>query len=121
MFTNTPILASRPLANDVWYCIEEHWKLNTPGVADGALELWVDGVQTFGYYNQTFRGTLVSGSPVGNSSNMTFDEFQVIRQLGTGTMYWDEFAIGTTRIGCSGNPSADTTPPRPPVGLKFGP
>ena len=28
---------------DRWYCIEQHVKLNTPGKADGVLEVWVDG------------------------------------------------------------------------------
>lgn len=26
-----------------WYCIEQHVKLNTPGEADGVLEVWVEG------------------------------------------------------------------------------
>ena len=28
---------------DRWYCIEQRVKLNTPGTADGVLQVWVDG------------------------------------------------------------------------------
>lgn len=112
-----PNMASKPFANNVWYCVEEHVKLNTPGSADGILEVWIDGTQTLGYYNRTFRGTAVNG-PSGNSSTMSFNTFEIYKQIGDGLMYYDQFAAGNTRIGCGGSPtSSDTTPPAAPNGL----
>jgi hypothetical protein len=114
-----PNMARKPLADDTWYCIEEHVKMNTAGVADGNLELWVDGTQTIGYYNQTWRGAEVSGSN-GNSSLASFNWFQIFKQVGLGIAYIDQFAFGTTRIGCSGQPIQaiqDIIPPSSPSGL----
>lgn len=119
-FNFYPNMARKPLADNVWYCIEEHVKLNTPGSADGVLEVWVDGTQTLGYYNRTFRGTVPNGGGVdGNSSNMVFTYLEIYKQLGDGLMYYDQFAAGNTRIGCGGSAVStnDTTPPAPPGGL----
>jgi hypothetical protein len=35
------------LANNRWYCIEQHAKLNTPGRDDGVLQVWIDGIPAF--------------------------------------------------------------------------
>lgn len=114
----TPNMASRPLADNTWYCIEEHFKLNTPGQANGMIELWVDGTQTLGSYNREFKGTAVSGTN-GNSSNMVFDNLEIYKQNGHGSMYYDQFTAATTRIGCGSAPPPpkDTTPPSIPTSL----
>lgn len=31
------------LARNRWYCIEQHIRLNRPGVSDGSMRVWVDG------------------------------------------------------------------------------
>lgn len=111
-----PNMARKPFANNVWYCVEEHVKLNTPGLADGMLEVWIDGTQTLGYYKRTFRGTAVNG-PNGNSSTMAFNNLVIYKQIGDGLMYYDQFAAGNTRIGCGGSVQADTTPPASPAML----
>jgi hypothetical protein len=111
-----PNMASKPLADNVWYCIEEHVKMNDIGVANGTIEVWIDGTQTLGYYGQTFRGTDPNG-PNGNSSAAAWTEQRIYRQSGDGVKYFDQFVAATTRVGCSGSPSADTTPPATPVGL----
>ena len=111
-----PNMASRPLADNVWYCIEEHINLGTPNGNNGSLEIWVDGTQTLGYYNQNFLGGQVSG-PNGNSSLTYFDFLQIYKQNGDGLMYYDQFAAGNSRIGCGGSTTTDQTPPNPPVGL----
>ena len=33
------------LQDNRWYCIETHEQMNTPGVANGISEAWVDGVK----------------------------------------------------------------------------
>ena len=103
------------MANDTWYCVEEHVKLNTPGIADGVVEVWVDGLQTLHFPGRTMRGTAVNG-PGGNSSNMVWTTFEIYKQDGDGIMYIDQFMAATTRIGC-GPAGGDTTPPDRPTNL----
>jgi hypothetical protein len=109
---DNPNKAHIPLQDNRWYCIEYHWKMNTPGVADGVQEIWVDGVQTLGYYTRKMRDTA--------HANAAFTFIQVYRQ-GANNMYRyeDDYVLATTRIGCSGNssPASDTTPPLSPTGL----
>jgi len=97
-----PNRAVVPLNDNQWYCIETHLKMNTPSVANGVIEMWVDGVQTLSYTGRTFRGPNVS-NPNGNSSLTTFGGISIYVQNGTGLMYYDYFAVGSTRIGCSGS------------------
>jgi hypothetical protein len=117
-----PNMARIPLSDDRWYCIETHLKMNTPGVADGVIELWIDGVQTMSYTGRTFRGPNVS-NPNGNSSLTTFNATRIYRQAGVGTMWYDNFAVGSTRIGCSGGSTpptstpSTTSPPNAPSGV----
>jgi hypothetical protein len=120
-------IARVPLNDNQWYCIETHLKMNTPGVANGVIELWIDGVQTMSYTGRTFRGPSVS-HPSGNSSLTTFNAIRLYRQAGVGTMWYDTFAVGSTRIGCSAgsappasappaSPPSTTSPPNAPTGV----
>lgn len=43
------------LDQDQWYCIEGHIALNTPGVADGVLQGWVDNDLAFRQEELSFR------------------------------------------------------------------
>ena len=61
-----PNMARVPLSDNRWYCIETHLKMNTPGVANGVIELFITPVggattQTHGYYAQKFRGPVPNG------------------------------------------------------------
>jgi hypothetical protein len=94
-----------------WYCLEYHWKMNTPNVANGVLEIWVDGVQSLGYYNKNFRDAA--------HANAAFTNIEIYRQ-GSDNMYRyeDDFVLATTRVGCGvAPPSGDTTAPSTPTGL----
>jgi len=103
-----PNMSHVPFNDDQWYCVEEHFKLGTANRADGAVEIWVDGVQTLGYYNLPLQG----------STPAWFDTLSPFKQDGDGLMYYDQVAAGTTRIGCSSSaPPSDTTPPAVPIGL----
>jgi hypothetical protein len=110
----TPNIASVPINDGQWYCIEDHIKLNTPGQANGVVEMWVNGIQTVQYLNRT----IVSTTPDCNgcsSSNSAFNYNRIFVQHGTGLMYYDNFAVGNTRIGCSG--ISNTPAPSAPTGL----
>ncbi len=80
--------------------------LNTPGVANGQLFLWMDGVQYLNASGILFRQA---------GDNGTFFFNKLYTQNGQGEIYYDDWATGNTRIGCGG--SADTTPPAVPTGL----
>jgi hypothetical protein len=85
--------------------------MNTPNVADGIEEIWINGVQTISY-PRTFRDN--------TTATAALTQITVYRQ-GADYMnrYEDDYEVATTRVGCSGNPSADTTPPVAPTGLTF--
>jgi hypothetical protein len=91
--------ASVPINDNQWYCVETHIKMNTPGVADGIVELWIDGVQTINYTKRLFRGGQVSGTN-GNSSQAAFSFLRLYVQHGVGDMFYDGLAVGNTRIPC---------------------
>lgn len=108
--SRTTVLPSKiNLADNRWYCIETHEKMNTPGLPDGIAEAWVDGVKVA-------MKTDVMWQRAG--STLQWSEFSIFRQVGIGNIWWDRFAAGDTRIGCLGASSAsDTTRPAPPQGL----
>ena len=96
------------LQDNRWYCIETHEVVNTPGVANGIAEAWVDGVKVLTKTDIIWQRA---------GSNFLWREFALMRQNGAGNFWWDRFAAGNTRIGCSGSGGqADTTPPANPSG-----
>ena len=109
----TNFYTSRTLADNVWYCIETREKLNTPGVADGIQQAWVDGVQVGLKTDYFTRG-------VGDNSLWT--AFGVFRQTARGNSWFDRYAAGDTRIGCIGTPQpGDTTAPTVPGAMQATP
>ncbi len=112
-----PNTANVTTNNGQTYCVEIHVKYNDPGVANGILEMWVDGTQTHSYTGRTFRGPSTS-NPGNNSSQAVMTMIREYVQDGTGTIWQDNLAVGNTRFGCSGSvPKSDTTPPATPTGL----
>jgi hypothetical protein len=107
-----------PPAN-TWACYEMHMKYNTPGVANGAVEIFVNGQQTLGYYNQTFVTAVGQNVGYGDTSGASLASFKIITQggLSSGAIYYDDFAFGDARIGCAAAPGSGTTPPAAPTGL----
>lgn len=96
------------LSPNRWYCIETHEKLNTPGVNDGLIEAWVDGQLVMSH-------TLGQRQPGDNS---LYNQQELFRQAASGYLWYDRFAVGDQRIGCSSStPKGDTTPPASPTGL----
>jgi len=97
---------------NTWECVETQITMNTPGVANGILRIWVDGALRGEWLNRNFR-------PAG--SNDAFTLFRLYAQHGVGTRWFDDIAAADTRIGCSGTASNPTptagTPPAAPNGL----
>jgi hypothetical protein len=103
-------VATVNLNDDQWYCIEIHLRMNTPGVSDGIAQIYVDGKLTTNYTNAGFRGVLNQG-PNLNSSSSTFNFTRIFVQHGVGDMFYDQFAVGNTRIPCGASPATSPNPP----------
>lgn len=89
-----------------WYCVEAYMGMNTPAVANGKLDIWVDGVNYI-------HSTVVPWRNSGATTASLWQEWQTDRQGGRGNIWYDDVATGDTRIGCGSVPS-DTTPPPVP-------
>ena len=101
--------SSITLQDNRWYCIETHEAMNTPGLPDGIIEAWVDGVKVLTRTNIIWQRA---------GSNFLWREFSLMRQNGAGNFWWDRFAAGNTRIGCLGTSlPPDTAPPASPQEL----
>lgn len=88
------------LINNRWYLVELHTKMNTPGVANGVMQAWIDGVLRYEKTNVNFRNVghnnlgvrqawfdiFIGGSNVGMQEDMS--------------IYLDQMALATTaRLG----------------------
>jgi hypothetical protein len=105
--SGSPLLWGGTLRHDgQWQCFEINQQLNTPGVANGTYQLYLDG-------------TLVSNSSTviwrPASDTTPFSYVRLYRQYGSGDMFFDNYAVGNTRIGCgAAPPPGDTTAPSAP-------
>jgi len=92
-----PYLMTPPdMAYDTWYAIEYHIKLNTPGVADGVFEFWVDGTQYLNYTAYNNRGTCSLGwKRIQIGVQVDRQDFDPIDE----ERYWDDVVISSSYIG----------------------
>jgi hypothetical protein len=103
-------LKSGTIPTGRWVCIEQRITMNTPGVANGIYQSWVDGVQRHNHTNLLMQNA---------SANTKMKFTRLYRQHGFGAIYLDDYAVSrNARIGCSGStPSSDTTAPETPTGI----
>ena len=105
-----------------WDQIEFEWKLNTPGQSNGLMRLWINGVLRAEQLNKAYIGpTPTSKGKAGlvNPSTYLIRSAQIYIQSGVGSLYYDRFAVGDTRIGLVGSTtSSDTTTPSIPAGVQ---
>jgi hypothetical protein len=101
-----------------WHWYEMRVKVNTPGVSNGILQVWIDNVLYLSYSNVPFRA-------VGDTAGFRYMQHTAEWGGGGGvisqTGYWwvDHTVISTTKIGMPGGVSSgDSTPPAPPVGVR---
>jgi hypothetical protein len=104
-----------------WDQVEVEVKMNTPGVADGLVRMWVNGALYIERTNIEFRGpTPSSVSSLGKliPSTTTFSSDMFFIQCGLGALYVDRPAVGDARIGIVGAAGpTDTVAPSIPTGL----
>ena len=105
-----------------WDQIEFEYKLNTPGQSNGLMRLWINGVLRTEQLNKAYIGpTPTSKGKAGlpNPSTYLIRTSQIFIQSGLGSLYYDRFAVGNTRIGLTtGSATGDTTPPTTPMGVQ---
>lgn len=84
------------LQYDTWYCLEQEFHLNTPGVADGTYRLYIDGVEAYAKTATSLRGTNSTGvdkfwigAQAQSAPASTLHEFR----------YWDDVIISDSYIG----------------------
>lgn len=106
-----------------WVGYEAHFKLNTPGQADGLYELYITprsaGQPTFLATRQANREFVDSN----NTGRMPGDSYwfrqKIYRQDGLGWLYLDGLYVTTTRVGFTGAPppapGGGGFPPTPPA------
>ena len=94
-----------------WVCVESEMTMNSGyGVRDGILRAWINNAPVL---NQT-------NIPLLESVDIERPGLSTIRmytQNGLGRIYYDDMAVGNSRIGCSGTgptPPGDTTAPATP-------
>lgn len=102
-----------------WTCVEAHIRMNTPDVADGIYQTWVDGQLRHNITNMLVRrSSVVINNVTYNTSTGDFNYTRLYRQHGNGVLYIDQLAVGNTRIECGGaSGPTDTVAPPVPTGL----
>lgn len=96
------------LALDEWHCVEERVKMNTPGVADGVVQVWVNGKLGVDKQDVMFRRALTPERPRYDvPGNLGIQQFWGTffhgghRQMGRPARTWvDQTVVARSRIGC---------------------
>lgn len=90
-----------------WVCVETHIRMSAPGVTNGVIEAWLDGVQGIARYDLQMREASLNGK---NSPTAKFTFNRLYVQYGSGDLYLDNLAVGDQRIGCSGELPQSNSP-----------
>jgi hypothetical protein len=82
-----------------WYCVEGHVKMNTPGVSDGLLRGWVDGIEAFSMDSLQLRRAI---EPEVRIDSFWFDVYFGGRTPAASDLSidFDSLAFGQDRLGC---------------------
>ena len=103
-----------------WHWYEMRVKVNTPGLADGIMQVWIDDLLYIDYSNVPFRDV---GDNAGWGTIQHTGEWGGGGGTITQTGYWwiDHTVLSTGRIGMprSGSASTDSVAPVAPAGFRF--
>jgi len=80
-----------------WYCVEAHAMLNDPGVANGVVELWVNGNLEA---RETALNFLCTFSDYGINA-VFFENYWNNGAPATQERYFDNIVVSSRRIGCA--------------------
>lgn len=100
-----------------WVCMETRITMSTPGVDNGIVQSWINGVQGINITNQRLRAAMLNQK---NNPTAAFRLVRLYTQHGRGVIYYDDFAVSRdARIGCTGFPPGDIQAPRAPSNFSF--
>jgi hypothetical protein len=113
------VYTSGVIPQNQWACVELRETMSTPGVDNGILQAWINGVQVLNKTNQRMRPATSTGTPPASpTANFTF--VRLYTQHGLGVIYYDDYAVSRdARIGCTASPSGDGQAPRAPSDFSF--
>jgi hypothetical protein len=99
-----------------WFCAEGRITMNTPGVANGIVQSWINGVQQINQTNLLLRNVVLTDL---NGPASQLHRIQFYTQNGRGVIYYDNLKVShDTRVGCTGSPSGDIQAPLAPSNLR---
>lgn len=102
------------IPQESWVCVESEMTMNSGyGVPDGILRVWINGAQVLNRTNVALLESVDIERPGLNT-------VRLYTQNGFGRIYYDDHAVGNTRIGCGASPASpagDLTPPAAPLGV----
>ena len=86
------------LSNGVWYCVEGHIGLNTPGERNGSLRGWVNGEAAFARSDVGFRRADEGWMGI---KSFWFDIYYGGEEsVANNEIHFDSLAFGPDRVGC---------------------
>lgn len=120
--------STSPTPQNQWLCMETELFMGTPGNADGTVRAWrtnTSGAETLlmSHTAVPFLPSTSRTNPDGTTqgADQKFNATELFKQNAVldSLIYYDDFAVGTTRVGCgSGGPTDPVPgPPQPPTGL----
>lgn len=102
-----------------WYTVEFSYALSTQDKADGAIELWVDGVKVYDLGGLLTCGSAQSGDCSGiGAINLLAYHNMLDGTAWNGQQVVDDLVIATSYIGPSTTGSTSTPPPPAPTNLQ---
>ncbi len=100
-----------------WACVELRLTMSSPGVDNGIVQAWINGVQSINKTDQRMRAATLNQL---NSPTAQFQFARLYTQHGHGNIYYDDYAVSRdARIGCIGSPVGDRQAPRAPSNFSF--
>lgn len=112
-----------------WYTVEIRYKLSSPGVQNGTIETWIDGVkiysasdlETCGGYGSS-QGSCYALHQIQLLNSWAYypsAEYTALENCGNCYRLIDNFIISKSYIGPPGGAGSDTTPPAAPSNLRI--
>jgi len=99
-----------------WVCFETRVRYNTPGVANGIIQYWMDNVLKGDYQNRELLGAVPSDLAPSTAQQ---SYVRLYNDRGTGDLYIDQLQISNQRLGCTGDTPPSSTSVIAPTNLRF--
>jgi len=88
------------VANNVWYKLTVHCKLNTNGQSNGILQVWLDDVLVMDYSNALYTSGSDANKPIGSFAfDPIFGGMGTEKKPQDDYFFVDYFQMSTTKIG----------------------